>query len=315
MGIPPQQHAAVAKPEDSPSSDFESQLSDLTGELDSQFSIAKGKLVPPLSSDFTLIKNSSHIEAIRRHLFSLDTPLVWSEAEWDMYFPYINNFWVHNQTSKPIRKGIVTVYWYCRFWRGAVDFAGTGKRAKKIRDVSKCTCIMKVVKQLNAIGGVESMTLSLGRGQHNHDQDFADRTKLNDGVNQSIRAEVEKGYTPAEVHRNAQGTHREVNAAALKAAGGSALTLQGVYNAGKDYLRHNKDPRIQGARDEWKQQMTDCYEFLQGQGEGVLSEILTAKRLIDEQISHAVAFAHRGQLLFQFELLLCIFTSRASLTF
>ena len=321
MSITSQQHAAVARsqsspsPENSPSPNFESQLSDLTGELNSQFSIAKGKFALSSLSDSTLIKNSSHIEAIRRHLFSLDISLVWFEAEWNMYFPYVNNFWVHNQTSKPTRKSIVIVYWWCRFWRDAVKFAGTDKKLKKIRDVPKCICIMKMMKQLNAVEEMKFMTLSLSRSQHNHDQNFADRTKLNEEINQSFKAKIEKNYTSAEVHRNAQGTHRDVNVAALKAAEDSALTLQSVYNADKNYLRRNKNPRILSARDEWKQQMTNCYEFLQNQGEEMLSEILTAKRLIDEQINHVVVFAHRDQLLFPFELLLCILTSRASLTF
>ena len=43
--------------------------------------------------------------------------------------------------------------------------------------------------------------------------------------------------------------------------------------------------------------MTDCYEFLQGQGEKMLSKIVIAKRLIDEKVSHAVVYAYRDQLL------------------
>ena len=81
MSLPPQQNAVVAKAEDSPSPDFESQLSDLTDELNSQFSIAKGKIAPPLPSDSILIKNPPHIEAVRRRLFALDILIVWSEAE------------------------------------------------------------------------------------------------------------------------------------------------------------------------------------------------------------------------------------------
>ena len=111
---------------------------------------------------------------------------------------------------------------------------------------------MKMLKQLNVTDEVESMTLSLDRKnqQHNHDQKFADRTKLNDEVNKPLQTKVEKDYGPAEMHRNAQGTHRDANVVALKAAKESTLTLQSVYNADKDYLRHNKDPRIQDARDD-----------------------------------------------------------------
>ena len=76
MGLPPQQNAAVAKAENSSSPNFESQLNDLTGELDSQFSIAKGKVASPLLSDFTLIKNPPHIEAVRRRLFALNILIV-----------------------------------------------------------------------------------------------------------------------------------------------------------------------------------------------------------------------------------------------
>lgn len=296
MGVPPQQNVTVAKPEDSPSPDFDSQLSDLANELDSQFSIAKGKTAAPPSNASTLIPVPPHIAALRSQLFTLKTPtpIVWTEAEWNTYFPYISNFWVRNQTRQPTKKLTVAEYWYCRFYRAPDDSASTGQRDKTIRDVPSCNYKMKVVKQLNSEGDIVSLTVGpLHTGQHNHTQDYADRTKINQGVKKPLKAEVEKGYTPADVHRNAQGTHREVNAVALRDAGGSALTLQGVYNAGLEYLRRNRDPRKMGARDDWQVQMDDCYGYLQTLGEEVLSDTISVQR--GEEVSRAIVFAHRGE--------------------
>lgn len=294
MGISPQQKAAVAKLEDSPSPDFESQLSDLTGDLDSQFSIAKGKAVASLSNASSLIAVPSHIAALRSQLFTLKTSIVWSEAEWNTYFPYVSNFWVRNQIRPTTKKLTVAEYWYCRFYRAPDASKSTGQRDKTIRDVPSCEYKLKVMKQLTAGGDIASLTLSpLHEGEHNHTQDFADRTKINKGVKDPLKAEIFKGYAPAEVHRNAQGTHRDVNAVALKDAGGSALTLQGVYNSGFEYLRRNRDPRKQGARDEWQVQMSDCHEYLQTLGEEVLSEKVFVQR--GEEVSRAIVFAHRGQ--------------------
>ena len=76
MDIPSQQKIVDAKVEDSSSPDFDSQLIDLASELDSQFSIAKGKIVAPPSIASTLIAISSHIVAIRSQLFTLNTSIV-----------------------------------------------------------------------------------------------------------------------------------------------------------------------------------------------------------------------------------------------
>ena len=201
---------------------------------------------------------------------------------------------MRNKIEKLTKKLTVVEYWWCRFRREFEPFAFTDQRDKIIRDVPSCEYTMKMMKQLNVEGDVMFLTLNaLHKGQHNHTQDFADRTKINKGVKDSLKAKVEKDYTSADVHRNAQGTHREVNVVALKAAGGSALTLQRVYNFDLEYLRQNRDPRKEGAGDEWQVQMDDCYEYLQTLGEELLSEKAFVQR--GEKVSRAIVFAHRGQ--------------------
>ena len=130
--------------------------------------------------------------------------------------------------------------------------------------------------------------------EHNHTLDYADRTKLNDGVKDPIGAEVEKGYAHKDIHRNLQGYKWGANHAALKAAGGSALTLQTVHNAGQKAQGSRPDPRIDDPKISWQKQLDTCYEDLQRLGECYVSEKLAAKRQVDGELSYAIAFAHWG---------------------
>lgn len=290
----------------SPSPDFEAQLEDLTGEFDnqldltkdSQLSIAKGPATapPPKPARSTLLNIPPGIQAIRRCCFDLKKPIAWTRSELNLYWPYIDNIWVRNQTRPPTKKKTQAVYYWCRFWAGPQKSEGIGERNKSLRSIPPCPMKMKVIQQLNSTGDVESVSLSLLSGvEHNHTLEYVDATKLNEGVKQPIKEEVSKGYNPAIVHRNLQGVKWTANHAALEAAGGAALDLKAVHNAGCEFRRANPDFRIRDANAHWQDQMGDCYEGLQRLGEEYVSQKLTAKRILDNKISHAVVYANRGE--------------------
>ena len=107
------------------------------------------------------------------------------------------------------------------------------------------------MKQLNVEENVMFLILNaLHKSQHNHTQNFVDRTKINKKVKDSLKTKIEKNYTSADVHRNAQDTHREINVVALKIANESALTLQKVYNFDFEYFRQNRNSRKEKTEDE-----------------------------------------------------------------
>ena len=82
----------------------------------------------------------------------------------------------------------------------------------------------------------------------------------------------------------------------MKEAGGSSLNLKTVHNAGQNFKKLNPDVRVLGAKEPWLDQLDDCFDRLQSQGEDTLSAKLHITRNIDEEKSYAIAFAKRSRL-------------------
>ena len=107
------------------------------------------------------------------------------------------------------------------------------------------------MKQLNVEKNVMFLILNaLHKNQHNHIQNFVDRTKINKEVKDSLKAKIEKNYTFADVHKNAQDTHRKINVVVLKIANESTLILQKMYNSDFEYFRQNRNFRKEKTENE-----------------------------------------------------------------
>lgn len=297
-------------------------MSAVASELDSQLSIAKGSSAPLRSAaSSTLLSVPSDLEAVRHRVFELRDAWTWSAAKHELYWPFVSNQWVPNTKERSLtKKNTRAQYWYCRLWAKPVEESeGTGQRMKTIRSVVPCKMRLKKVFQYDASGFLQSVNIMpMGEcRKHNHDLDYVDQTKINDGVQSALGREVHRGYRPAHINRNIQGVKFEANHAALKAAGGLAMDLKTVHNAGADFLRANPDPNRRDNDLGWRDQMEACYEDLQRMGEGVVSEKLMATRQLEkkrdkqaqgkrkgkeveeeEEVekheSHAIAFANRG---------------------
>lgn len=103
---------------------------------------------------------------------------------------------------------------------------------------------MKMMKQLNVKNDIVFLILnSLHENQHNHIQNYVDRTKINKNVKKFLQAKIEKNYTSVDVHKNAQNTHRKINVVVLRNADESILILQKIYNVDFEYFRRNRNFR------------------------------------------------------------------------
>jgi hypothetical protein len=105
-----------------------------------------------------------------------------------------------------------------------------------------------------------------------------------------------KGYSAAVVNRTMQGVKWEGNLKTLKDAEGSHFDLMAFHNAGRNFKKVNPDVRIIGAKFHWGDQMNECFDALQAQGEDVLSAKLETSRVVDDERSYAIAFARRSRL-------------------
>ena len=153
---------------------------------------------------------------------------------------------------------------------------------------------MKVVKQMTAGGDIASLTLGpLHEGQHNHTQDFADRTKINKGVKDPLKAEVEKGYTPAERAQKRSGYSSRCQCRRLEGCrwvsfdpAGSLQRWSRIPSSQSRSSQRGSLRRLAGLR--WTTPMSICRLL----AEELLSVKVSVQR--GEEISRAIVFAHRG---------------------
>ena len=79
-----------------------------------------------------------------------------------------------------------------------------------------------------------------------------------------------------------------------------------MYNVEKNFKKSNPDARLRKAKDDWCDQLNDCYDALQTLNEDVLSAKFEIIRFFDEKKSNVIAFAKRFRL--------CILMRRGHLT-
>ena len=285
----------------------ESQLTeaDDSQDVDSQLTVAKGpsRSAPPAIS--TVLSLPPGLFSLRQQAFHLNAQLVWTAEEFDQYWPFVDNIWVHNHTEPMTKKKTRKFYWYCRLWKNDADkkTEGQGRRAKRMRITPPCPMKLAMIKHFDESDNLLTVTLNChvskkndAVNEHNHTLEYLDTIKINSAIKLSAGQEVAKGYTPAVVNRNMQGVKYGGNLEALKIAGGLHFDLKAVHNAGKGFKKLNPDIRILGAKEVWETQFDDCFDALQASGEDVLSAKLKVARAVDGEFSHAIAFTKRSRL-------------------
>lgn len=246
---------------------------------------------------------------IRQQIFKLDALVTWTADEFAQYWPYVDNIWVHNCTRPTTKNETQKSYWWCQLWKDDAEkkTKSQGTWAKRMRISSPCSRKLLMIKQFNEDGNLFTVTLNShldkkstmsdeDSHQHSHTLEYLDNIKVNSAFKLTAGREVAKGYAPAIVNRNMQGIKWERNLNALKNAGGSHFNSETVYNAGRSFEKLNPNTQTLGAKKTWKDQMDECFDALQALGEDVLSAKLNATRIIDKELSHAVAFARQSRL-------------------
>lgn len=281
----------------------ESEQSDVESD-DSQFTVAKGPVGLNSTTLPTVLVVPPNLSDIRQQLFELKNSITWSAQQFDQYWPFLDNIWVHNHTSSITKKQTQKSYWYCRLWKDEVEkkSEGHGIRSKRMRVTAPCSIQLVMNKQFDDSQNLLTVKLDCHTSQkssqvHNHTLEFLDSIKINSAIKLTAGKEVAKGYAPSVVNRNMQGVKWAANLETLKDAGGIHLNLKTVHNAGKDFKKSNPDVRIIGAKDEWEIQMNACFDNLQVLGENILSAKLKTVRAVDKQLSYGVVFTKRCKLL------------------
>ena len=271
-----------------------------TFSLDSEAIVAMGPAAAaPLKTLSTLIRMPPTLRAVREQIFRAED-LTWTAQEFDTHWPFVDNFWVLNQTRPRTRTGTQALYWYCRIWKKPAEQSRShGHRNKRLRVAEPCSMRLKMLKQYE--DDVLQMVSIKRHGaclEHNHTLEYLDAIKINDGVKSAVGGEVSRGYRVADINRNLQGVRFEENREALLEAGGQHVNLKAIHNAGAQFKRQNPDIRKRGNREDWEEQRQAAFEAIQDMGEGMVSILLKAVRFVDKMTSYGFAFAKRSKLIF-----------------
>ena len=87
-------------------SQIDSQIAD---DKDSQLTIARGSIRSAPPSISTLLTLPPDLLSMRQQVFELAMPLTWTGAEYDIYWPFVDNIWVHNHSEKKTKRDTIRI--------------------------------------------------------------------------------------------------------------------------------------------------------------------------------------------------------------
>lgn len=217
--------------------------------------------LPSLQTSF--FDNPPRLAAVRQRLFEVQEQIELSAADFQRYWPYVDNVWVRQRTTTSNRGQTTTEYYMCRLKRPTTKAkekapAPDGKKSRKKMTREGGTCQMQL-KVVRFEGAYSSCTITRMAGQdetlshtHTHDLEYIDSIKRNTVVMNTARQEAIKGYLPSSVYAKLQ-EERE----ALEEAGGKYLTVTDIRNAQHSWRVENPDIELRAH---------DGYEYQQGHG-------------------------------------------------
>ena len=180
------------------------------------------------------------IATVRSQIFCIDSTVVLSKTDWDLYWPYCDNIWSLARQNTNKEKTKVTSYYDCRL-HPTNDHVPEGsgkslrKRQKPSRTAIGCPIKMKVIRHEDFVEMIRVGSATV----HNHDLDTSDREKRPSIFRKTAADEVSKGYKVSEVTRNTRAVDRSLDRAALQEAGGHWLSLKDVHKASASWKLNN----------------------------------------------------------------------------
>lgn len=210
------------------------------GEVDT----SKTVYVVDESTSYSLFSNPPNLGDMRQRLFDVQKDVVLSEAEFDLYFPFVDNVWRKDRAAPGARmtEGTTETYW-CRLKSNAavknptprpiVD--GRQQRRKRKREEKTCGMALKIT---HSEGPVRTVTIARApnAGDHTHDLEYMDANKRNSGVMDIARREGVRGFLPGSVYwRMCEEPEK------MEAAGGKFMKVSDVRNVQYAWRQAHQD--------------------------------------------------------------------------
>ncbi|KAL6244423.1 hypothetical protein RBB50_008665 [Rhinocladiella similis] len=184
-------------------------------------------------TDYSIFSNPPDLGQMRQKLHDLEEPIELPVADFEAFFPFVDNIWRKLRTGEQSETSIRTEYYACRLRKVANQKPhvprptpeGKQSRKKRIRDDKNCSMTMKVVYNP---GPVHSCTISRAVDafqKHTHDLDYIDATKRNSGIMDTARREAARGFLPASIYWKMREEPEK-----MYAAGGKFMKVSDVRN-------------------------------------------------------------------------------------
>ncbi|KAF1985082.1 hypothetical protein K402DRAFT_117664 [Aulographum hederae CBS 113979] len=168
------------------------------------------------------------IEKHRQLCFALDTPVQFTTAVFEKYWPFVDNVWsMHQRHHEPAQNGIKKEYGACRLYRRA-NRAHAAKRAKKQREgTGTCPAKFRVTVYPDGLRVLERN----GDEKHSHTLDYIDSIKRCSFLRSMPLDNFFKGWEAAGIMAYLRdNSHTPDGRDILKDAGGLYLTRKEVLN-------------------------------------------------------------------------------------
>ncbi|KAI5808718.1 hypothetical protein DFH27DRAFT_540784 [Peziza echinospora] len=164
----------------------------------------------------------------RRRLFTVDTSITMTAAEWDTYWPYIDNVWSHRSTQRSKKGPFVTHYYDCRL-KGRPPGTPVNqdpnkkKRKRTARERDLCEMKIKIIETTtpNKTYTIEKVKREIGTNgeepageYHRHTLDESDRIKRNSVLRQAIK--LEKEIKKVQTNQQQKTYHKKATGQALQ---------------------------------------------------------------------------------------------------
>lgn len=199
---------------------------------------------------YSLFSNPPSLGLIRQRLFEIEDEIELSPADFETYWPFMDNVWGKCRTGVPTKeKGVVTEWYWCRLRKSSKPKPQTPKpppegkktRKKRVREDTECGMSVKVVhtdgliKSCRVIRGVEKGIT------HTHDLDALDGIKRNSAIMDTARREATKGFLPSSIF-NELWKERDK----MIDAGGKFMKVSDVRNTQYAWRQENPDLILRG---------------------------------------------------------------------
>ncbi len=203
--------------------------------------------VPP---DYSLFSNPLSLGLIRQRLFEIEDEIELSPADFETYWPYMDNVWAKCRTGAPTKeKGVITEWYWCRLRKSSKHKpqppkpAEPGKRTRKKRSREDMECGMSL-KVIRTDGLVKSCRVVRGveKGlKHTHDLDFLDAAKRNSAIMDTARREAIKGFLPSSIYAQLWKEPEK-----MSDAGGKFMKVSDVRNVQYPWRQENPNVVLRG---------------------------------------------------------------------